>query len=95
MGASPPAAGTGLSACIFFACGKKGYRFYPLRVLRRISGRGASVMRLSMDAWGAPTKPCTAWFCPLRVHKSRIFTIDIGLYYKYENGYFFTESNFT
>jgi hypothetical protein len=23
---------TGLSACIFFACGKKGYRFYPLRV---------------------------------------------------------------
>jgi hypothetical protein len=22
---------TGLSACIFFACGKKGYRFYPLR----------------------------------------------------------------
>jgi hypothetical protein len=26
-------AGTGLSACIFFASGKKGYRFYPLRVL--------------------------------------------------------------
>jgi hypothetical protein len=23
---------TGLSACIFFACGKKGYRFNPLRV---------------------------------------------------------------
>jgi hypothetical protein len=23
---------TGLSACIFFACGKKGYRSYPLRV---------------------------------------------------------------
>jgi hypothetical protein len=22
---------TGLSACIFFAYGKKGYRFYPLR----------------------------------------------------------------
>jgi hypothetical protein len=22
---------TGLSACIFFAIGKKGYRFYPLR----------------------------------------------------------------
>jgi hypothetical protein len=22
---------TGLSACIFFASGKKGYRFYPLR----------------------------------------------------------------
>jgi hypothetical protein len=22
---------TGLSACIFFACGQKGYRFYPLR----------------------------------------------------------------
>jgi hypothetical protein len=22
---------TGLSACIFFACGKKGYRSYPLR----------------------------------------------------------------
>jgi hypothetical protein len=31
LGASPPAAGTGLSACIFFACGKKGYRFNPLR----------------------------------------------------------------
>jgi hypothetical protein len=24
---------TGLYACIFFACGKKGYRFNPLRVL--------------------------------------------------------------
>jgi hypothetical protein len=23
---------TGLSACIFFADGKKGYRYYPLRV---------------------------------------------------------------
>jgi hypothetical protein len=23
---------TGLYACIFFACGKKGYRFNPLRV---------------------------------------------------------------
>jgi hypothetical protein len=25
---------TGLSACIFFACDKKGYRFNPLRVRR-------------------------------------------------------------
>jgi hypothetical protein len=32
MGAFPAQAPeTGLSACIFFACGKKGYRFYPLR----------------------------------------------------------------
>jgi hypothetical protein len=32
--AHPRAAGarTGLSACIFFASGKKGYRFNPLRV---------------------------------------------------------------
>ncbi|MDR1128971.1 MAG: hypothetical protein LBL20_06635 [Treponema sp.] len=30
-GASPAPPGTGLYACIFFACGKKGYRFYPLR----------------------------------------------------------------
>jgi hypothetical protein len=26
---------TGLSACIFFAFGKKGYRFYPLRGRKR------------------------------------------------------------
>jgi hypothetical protein len=32
MGAFPAKPGTGLSACIFFASGKKGYRFYPLRV---------------------------------------------------------------
>jgi hypothetical protein len=32
MGASGHASGrTGLSACIFFAYGKKGYRFNPLR----------------------------------------------------------------
>jgi hypothetical protein len=31
LGASPAPPGTGLYACIFFACGKKGYRFYPLR----------------------------------------------------------------
>jgi hypothetical protein len=29
---------TGLYACIFFACGKKGYRFNPLR-----SGKTASL----------------------------------------------------
>jgi hypothetical protein len=23
-------------------------------------------MRPSLDAWGAPTKPCTAWFCPAK-----------------------------
>jgi hypothetical protein len=28
---------TGLSACIFFACGKKGYRFYPSRENARTS----------------------------------------------------------
>jgi hypothetical protein len=27
----PPFGDTALSACIFFAFGKKGYRFYPLR----------------------------------------------------------------
>ncbi|MDR1352762.1 MAG: hypothetical protein LBK05_05705 [Treponema sp.] len=32
LGASPPSAGTGLYACIFFAPGKKGYRSNPLRV---------------------------------------------------------------
>jgi hypothetical protein len=31
---------TGLSACIFFACGKKGYRFYPLREPKPQSGFG-------------------------------------------------------
>jgi hypothetical protein len=50
-----------------------------LNILFRISGPGrtrkrsafASVMRPSLDAWGAPTKPCiawppcTAWFCPI------------------------------
>jgi hypothetical protein len=31
---------TGLSACIFFACGKKGYRSYPLRVFAfKLSGK--------------------------------------------------------
>jgi hypothetical protein len=35
MGASPPAAGTGLSACIFCPANRsKGYRFYPLRIPR-------------------------------------------------------------
>jgi hypothetical protein len=33
-------AGTGLSACIFFACGKKGYRFYPLREPKPLCGFG-------------------------------------------------------
>jgi hypothetical protein len=28
---------TGLSACIFFACGKKGYRFNPLRCCKTAS----------------------------------------------------------
>jgi hypothetical protein len=52
----------------------------PIRnILLRLSGRGAlaklhcgfaSVMRPSMDALGAPTKPCTAWFCP---RKARFF----------------------
>jgi hypothetical protein len=31
MGASGPADLTGLSACIFFVYGEKGYRFNPLR----------------------------------------------------------------
>jgi hypothetical protein len=31
---------TGLSACIFFACGKKGYRFYPLREPKPLRGFG-------------------------------------------------------
>jgi hypothetical protein len=34
LGASGPSGLTGLSACIFFACGKKGCRFNPLRVRR-------------------------------------------------------------
>jgi hypothetical protein len=35
LGASGHLCGrTGLSACIFFAAGKKGYRFNPLRVLK-------------------------------------------------------------
>jgi hypothetical protein len=33
-------AGTGLSACIFFAAGKKGYRFYPLREPKPFRGFG-------------------------------------------------------
>jgi hypothetical protein len=31
---------TGLSACIFFASGKKGYRFYPLREPKPLRGFG-------------------------------------------------------
>jgi hypothetical protein len=38
LGAFPPPAETGLSACIFFACGKKGYRFYPLRESKPLRG---------------------------------------------------------
>jgi hypothetical protein len=38
--AHPCTAGTrtGLSACIFFACGKKGYRFNPLREPKPLRG---------------------------------------------------------
>jgi hypothetical protein len=38
LGAFPPPAGTGLSACIFFARGKKGYRSYPLRESKPLRG---------------------------------------------------------
>jgi hypothetical protein len=37
---------TGLSACIFFASGKKGYRFYPLRVVLRRRPPRKSAFRL-------------------------------------------------
>jgi hypothetical protein len=37
LGASPAPPGTGLSACIFFASGKKGYRFNPLRCYKTAS----------------------------------------------------------
>jgi hypothetical protein len=48
---------TGLSACIFFACGKKGYRFNPLRVsgaetwdkILRIHRGGYRVSRIFMS----------------------------------------------
>jgi hypothetical protein len=47
LGASlPQAERTGLSACIFFACGKKGYRFNPLRVL--VLKRGAMLCFLKI-----------------------------------------------
>jgi hypothetical protein len=29
---------TGLSACIFFACGKKGYRSYPIARTKTVPG---------------------------------------------------------
>jgi hypothetical protein len=54
---------TGLSACIFFAYGKKGYRFYPLREPKPQSGFGfaefhAAVLSLSArqteNCWPGP-----------------------------------------
>jgi hypothetical protein len=36
---------TGLSACIFFAAGKKGYRFYPLREPKPLHGFGFLLLR--------------------------------------------------
>jgi hypothetical protein len=36
---------TGLSACIFFACGKKGYRFNPLREPKPLCGFGYAKRR--------------------------------------------------
>jgi hypothetical protein len=37
LGRTPAFGGVGLSACIFFACGKKGYRCNPLRCSKTAS----------------------------------------------------------
>jgi hypothetical protein len=37
LGASPALPGTGLYACIFFACGTKGYRVNPVRCCKTAS----------------------------------------------------------
>jgi hypothetical protein len=50
MGASPPTAGTGLSACIFFACGKKGYRFNPLRESIEVLPSAAAVKAVRVSS---------------------------------------------
>jgi hypothetical protein len=48
----------------------RGSALQPSASCFGLPGRGvahlrcASVMRPSVDAWGTPTKPCTAWFCP-------------------------------
>jgi hypothetical protein len=47
---------TGLSACIFFACGKKGYRFNPLRVPYR--GLFQCIALPSRRACGIPKAQC-------------------------------------
>jgi hypothetical protein len=61
LGASPPAAGTGLSACIFFACGKKGYRFYPLREPKPLRGFGFA-------EFGAKPQTPGSWEFMLRIN---------------------------
>jgi hypothetical protein len=44
---------TGLSACIFFACGKKGYRCNPLREPKPRSGFGFAEFALRANSWAS------------------------------------------
>jgi hypothetical protein len=84
LGAFPPSAGTGLSACIFFAEGKKGYRCNPLRepkplgrfwfcgvLLRKTPGTLPGV-------WALPQTPKTKTLCvlvPLALLKNGIHAV--------------------
>jgi hypothetical protein len=58
LGAFFAAQKTGLSACIFFAYGKKGYRFYPLRCLKTASVPFLSCEFLrSKNSWMYHSRP--------------------------------------
>ena len=45
---------------------QKMYALQPSTSCFGLSGGAHFVSRTSMYAWSAPTKPCTAWFCPRR-----------------------------
>ena len=44
----------------------RGQSLQPETSCFGLSGGAHSVLRTSVYAWSAPTKPCTAWFCPRR-----------------------------
>jgi hypothetical protein len=59
---------TGLSACIFFACGKKGYRFYPLRTSPGPAGctpQGiiSVMLQLLRQSGRVVAKYQSGWYC--------------------------------
>jgi hypothetical protein len=70
---------TGLSACIFFACGKKVYRFYPLRCSKMASmpflsfrfllRKNLGIYTAGLHAGGLLIKKCGIAVAPMNAPK--------------------------